>query len=127
MGFISHRGFESRPLRSLAPRCGVVWTVAILGGSHAPVAQLDRASVYGTEGHRFESCRARWKGPAQAGFSLSRWLPIAHPAVVGGNRTERFGPTRPAPCSHPTMASLTESRIDHRGDPLPGRVYALIE
>ena len=26
---------------------------------HAPVAQLDRASVYETEGHRFESCRAR--------------------------------------------------------------------
>ncbi len=25
----------------------------------APVAQLDRASVYETEGHRFESCRAR--------------------------------------------------------------------
>ena len=25
---------------------------------HAPVAQLDRASVYGTEGCRFESCRA---------------------------------------------------------------------
>ncbi len=24
---------------------------------HAPVAQLDRASVYGTEGYRFESCR----------------------------------------------------------------------
>src|SRR5207302_2458877 len=27
--------------------------------TRAPVAQLDRASVYGTEGHRFESCRAR--------------------------------------------------------------------
>ena len=27
---------------------------------HAPVAQLDRASVYETEGHRFESCRARF-------------------------------------------------------------------
>ena len=27
----------------------------------APVAQLDRASVYGTEGHRFESCRARYR------------------------------------------------------------------
>ena len=27
---------------------------------HAPVAQLDRASVYETEGHRFESCRARY-------------------------------------------------------------------
>jgi hypothetical protein len=26
----------------------------------APVAQLDRASVYETEGHRFESCRARF-------------------------------------------------------------------
>ena len=25
----------------------------------APVAQLDRASVYGTEGHGFESSRAR--------------------------------------------------------------------
>ena len=33
------------------------------GGYHeplpAPVAQLDRASVYGTEGQRFESSRAR--------------------------------------------------------------------
>ena len=34
----------------------------------APVAQLDRASVYGTEGQRFESSRARarifpWRGP----------------------------------------------------------------
>jgi hypothetical protein len=28
--------------------------------SHAPVAQLDRASVYETEGHWFESSRARW-------------------------------------------------------------------
>jgi hypothetical protein len=28
----------------------------------APVAQLDRASVYGTECRRFESCRARRKG-----------------------------------------------------------------
>lgn len=26
--------------------------------SHAPVAQLDSASVFGTEGCRFESCRA---------------------------------------------------------------------
>ena len=25
----------------------------------APLAQLDRASVYGTEGYRFESCEAR--------------------------------------------------------------------
>ena len=26
--------------------------------SHARVAQLDRASVYGTEGYRFDPCRA---------------------------------------------------------------------
>lgn len=26
----------------------------------APVAQLDRASVYGTEGYRSESCRVHW-------------------------------------------------------------------
>ncbi len=26
----------------------------------APVAQLDRASVYGTEGHKFESCQAHF-------------------------------------------------------------------
>ncbi len=29
-----------------------------LESHHAPVAQLDRASVYGTEGYTFESCRA---------------------------------------------------------------------
>src|SRR4051812_23441306 len=43
----------------------------------APVAQLDRASVYGTEGQRFESSRARFKGPAKQGlFSFSGWGPI---------------------------------------------------
>jgi hypothetical protein len=34
-------------------------------GKPAPVAQLDRASVYETEGHRFESCRARSSGPLE--------------------------------------------------------------
>src|SRR3954462_209218 len=38
-------------------------TAATLG-RRAPVAQLDRASVYGTEGQRFESSRARWISPA---------------------------------------------------------------
>jgi hypothetical protein len=36
-------------------------------GIAAPVAQLDRASVYGTEGHRFESCRARYETRMDAG------------------------------------------------------------
>ena len=39
----------------------------------APVAQLDRASVYGTEGREFESLRARWRSPVlQAGLDVSR-------------------------------------------------------
>src|SRR3954467_823470 len=59
MGFTLHRGFESRPLRFPV----LNWTAP------APVAQLDRASVYGTEGQRFESSRARQKTPAQRGFS----------------------------------------------------------
>ncbi len=40
-----------------------------LAGS-APVAQLDRASVYGTEGREFESLRARGNRPATAGVLL---------------------------------------------------------
>ena len=42
-------------------------TTARLSAS-APVAQLDRASVYGTEGHRFESCRARRETRMSAGI-----------------------------------------------------------
>src|SRR3981081_4261542 len=37
-------------------------------GRSAPVAQLDRASVYGTEGQRFESSRARSELPANQHF-----------------------------------------------------------
>ena len=40
-------------------------------GAFAPVAQLDRASVYGTEGREFESLRARYESP-QRGFLLVR-------------------------------------------------------
>ncbi len=61
MGFTSHRGFESRPLRSLRSAQRRHSEGRYARSSQAPVAQLDRASVYGTEGHRFESCRARQK------------------------------------------------------------------
>src|SRR3954462_1148685 len=40
--------------------------------AQAPVAQLDRASVYGTEGQRFESSRARYEPAANGGFSRLR-------------------------------------------------------
>ena len=33
-------------------------------GTRAPVAQLDRASVYGTEGYRFKSCRVYFRSAA---------------------------------------------------------------
>jgi hypothetical protein len=54
------RGFESPPLRSArrATANQQVYAATTLGGS-APLAQLDRASVYGTEGREFESLRAR--------------------------------------------------------------------
>src|SRR3954464_11489543 len=68
MGFTSHRGFESRPLRSLPSATRRRADGRYARSRLAPVAQLDRASVYGTEGHRFESCRARrtetQRGPA---------------------------------------------------------------
>jgi hypothetical protein len=40
---------------------GLDLTLAGHPGVLAPVAQLDRASVYGTEGREFESLRARWE------------------------------------------------------------------
>ena len=77
MGLTLHRGFESRPLRCAGDRAG---TRPPNGGApvlqcpaHAPVAQLDRASVYGTEGQRFESSRARkeMEAPHLRGFCRS--------------------------------------------------------
>ena len=44
----------------------------------APVAQLDRASASGAEGHRFESCRARQ--PLKALVSTERAFLLGFPA-----------------------------------------------
>ena len=71
---INFQFFPVNPPRSVPDRCGV---------KNAPVAQLDRASASGAEGHRFESCRAyhlptasgkseilnpKSEGPGAAGF-----------------------------------------------------------
>src|SRR5438093_6694767 len=45
-------------------------TASLQWAAQAPVAQLDRASVYGTEGQGFESLLARQKAPLMRGFSL---------------------------------------------------------
>src|SRR6476660_5567484 len=101
MGFTSHRGFESRPLRS-PPRRATTSVWPLSSEAHAPVAQLDRASVYGTEGHRFESCRARsriWLSEGKSGRLSNPWggnnagnkatvtvLPLERTSVPGGYR-----------------------------------------
>src|SRR4051812_31591707 len=74
MGFTSHRGFESRPLRSLRSATRPSQDGRYARSRLAPVAQLDRASVYGTEGHRFESCRARFRKALHSG--LLHWLHV---------------------------------------------------
>jgi hypothetical protein len=56
--------------------------------SFAPVAQLDRASVYGTEGRMFESCRVRHSDPVETGLvsisKLKRQFRSVVAAFVGG-------------------------------------------
>src|ERR671926_369484 len=121
MGFTSHRGFESRPLRS-PPHRGPRGPAAILEAPHAPVAQLDRASVYGTEGQRFESSRARWKDPATASLSCAGESYAArtvtafrrHPRARarGHKRRERLAeePSDPASTVTATVSSQGRAR-----------------
>src|SRR3954466_9425253 len=133
MGFTSHRGFESRPLRSLPSATRRRADGRYARSRLAPVAQLDRASVYGTEGHRFESCRGRFGKACSRGAFLYFDCWHSHPGAVGGNtggnRTASFpsyavGPAFPPPIM---ASSLTESRVADRGEPLPDGVYALVE
>src|ERR1700735_61979 len=78
-------------------------------GGAAPVAQLDRASVYGTEGQRFESSRARTRMPRKSGF-LPAYAALfdtghslqAYPIEAAGIR---LGATGSSP-SHPHAAVL---------------------
>src|SRR3954464_674879 len=120
MGFTSHRGFESRPLRSLRSVRRPHRVAAILGERLAPVAQLDRASVYGTEGHRFESCRARRGSPATAGLLgflepnlLTPALGTGRGTPLGTAREGRFLPHL-IPTPLPSQAAAVR-RTEHRG------------
>ena len=51
-------------------------------GLLAPLAQLDRASVYGTEGCRFESCEARFAGSANSSHLQLTFLAVQTPATL---------------------------------------------
>src|SRR5215212_9347783 len=48
---------------------------------------------------------------------------------TGGNRIARFrlGPVGPLGPTRAMAIGLSESRVDHRGDPLPEGVYALVD
>ena len=64
--------------------CGRAVAVATLV-PHAPVAQLDRASVYETEGHWFESSRARYSfqlNPPQIRLSRTGFALVRTPCQV---------------------------------------------
>lgn len=55
--------------------CIVIKRSAIVSASRGPVAQLDRASVFGTEGCRFESCRGRQFPRIRTVFRLALQAP----------------------------------------------------
>src|SRR4051812_9965137 len=80
-------------------------TGATLRG-RAPVAQLDRASVYGTEGQRFESSRARLRSPANSGFRDS-----------GASRCAEEGPEK-VPRFVPWTGSAEDDNVQTRPEPV---------
>src|SRR3954470_16109117 len=96
----------SRPV-PWAPMAALIYTdpAATLRPRHAPVAQLDRASVYGTEGQRFESSRARFEGPAD------RWvfLFLGSDGEVSRPRRDPDSPSS-APALSPARGSLIKMR-----------------
>ena len=49
------------------------WRRNVAEASHAPVAQLDRASGFEPEGRRFESVRAHQQKRSIAGFRFRSW------------------------------------------------------
>src|SRR5947208_1780378 len=77
---------------------------------HAPVAQLDRASVYETEGHRFESCRAR--------FRTRGAEPNSHHCADGQAEGAHQSPTN---CCPPTVPAAALQGIGDLWQPVLSR------
>jgi len=81
----------------------------------APVAQLDRASVYGTEGQRFESSRARSTETAlESQISRRAVIPTR---VLGGNRWEQqrcHGNLDRAPVAARSLGGVFGEAIERR-------------
>jgi hypothetical protein len=66
----------------------------VCGSRLARVDDLDRASVYGTEGQRFESSRARWESAAVA----DSLVPGRTASRAVGKVNRRSGAAEPAVC-----------------------------
>ena len=101
--------------------------------AHAPVAQLDRASVYETEGHWFESSRARCWASHCCGFVRMPPPPSRHSVLAKGYSRREVHPVRTcaalkavcqlvlvtagllAVCATPAAAKPTDSRPQQPG------------
>src|SRR5262249_8937090 len=97
--------------------------------AYARVAQLDRASVSGTEGHRFESCRARkhlalfapaaWHS-VSALVSIRRWLRSVAASVNRSPHGHRGAP----PLTSGRRTGIRAAAVDHTaGDRATGAVW----
>src|SRR5690348_17526706 len=69
----------------------------------APVAQLDRASDYGSEGWEFESLRARTKK-----MHVGRWSPSGTSAGRGAARLARLVRDQEVGGSNPLAPTMTK-------------------
>ena len=94
-GVFSFELEEGRILDRIRPWLACRWGTTLnkispclaLSSRHAPVAQLDSASVFGTEGCRFESCRAYFVPPVRiqlgiGGFFCLVWDPNGLPIFL---------------------------------------------
>ena len=81
----------------------------------APVAQLDRASVYGTEGHRFESCRARCRPGSPFGARVGSYGGDQRATrIVPASRSSWRAPRGPWPRPRRSASGLRASGRSRR-------------
>ena len=75
-----------------------------LNRDYAPVAQLDSASVFGTEGYRFESCRVYFSSDPAGGESAAAYWPAAIDS--SWNRSSVLSTLKLGKCQHAGGLSL---------------------
>ena len=74
--FVNHGTFAHFGFFSASNSCTVIQVVKTTTNKYAPIAQLDRASVYGTEGQGFESLWAhKLKIPTQMSGNFFMFSP----------------------------------------------------